>query len=359
MHASLLDMLHDAANQHRFAVADGIHIHFHRVVEEAVEKHRRIVGDAHRRLEVATQVGFVVDDFHRTAAQHVGRAHHQRVANLFRLLNGHFNRGHGGVRRLFQLETVNRLLETFAVFGAVNRIWAGADNRHACRFQRAGKLQRRLAAVLHDNPFWLLDAHDLQHIFQRNRLEVEAVGGVVVGGDCFRVTVDHNGLVTIFTQRQRGVYAAVVKLNTLADTVRTAAEHHNLVAIGRIRFALIFIGGVHIGGVGGKFRRAGIHTLVNRVQVILVAQLADLRFAHAGKLRQTRVGKTFTFQQAQEVRVEAVNAQLRHFLFQTHQLFNLHQEPAVDIGQIEDAVNGEARAESVGDIPDALGARVF
>ena len=101
------------------------------IVKEAVEQHWRIVGDAHRRLEVATQVGFVVDDFHRAAAQDVGRTHHQRVANLFRLLNGHFNGGDGGVRRLFQLQTVNRLLETLAVFRAVNRIRAGADNRHA------------------------------------------------------------------------------------------------------------------------------------------------------------------------------------------------------------------------------------
>lgn len=164
MHARLLDVLHDAANQHHFAVADGIHVDFNRVVEEAVEQHWRIVGNAHRRLEVATQVRFVVDDFHRAAAQYVGWTHHQRVADLFRFLNGHFNRGHGGVRRLFQLETVNRLLETLAVFRTVNRIRAGADNRYTCCFQRARQLQRSLAAVLHDHAFWLLDAHDFQHV---------------------------------------------------------------------------------------------------------------------------------------------------------------------------------------------------
>lgn len=165
MHASLLDVLHDAANQHHFAVADGVHIHFYRVVEEAVEQHWRIVRHAHSGLEVAAQVGFVINDFHRAAAQHVRRTHHQRVANFFRLLNGLFDSGHGGVRRLFQLQTVNRLLETLAVFRTVNRVRAGADNRHACCFQRAGQLQRGLAAVLHDNAFWLLDAHDFQHVF--------------------------------------------------------------------------------------------------------------------------------------------------------------------------------------------------
>ena len=34
MHARLLDMLHDAANQHAFAVADGVDVHFHRVVQK-------------------------------------------------------------------------------------------------------------------------------------------------------------------------------------------------------------------------------------------------------------------------------------------------------------------------------------
>ena len=175
MHARLLDMLHDAANQHHFAVADCIDVDFNRIVKEAVQQHRRIVRDADRGLEVATQVDFIVDDFHRPAAENIGRAHHQRVANLFRLFDRHFDRGHGGVGRLLQLQAVNRVLEAFAVFRAVDSIRAGADNRHASRFQRARQLQRSLAAVLYDNAFRLLDTHDFQHVFQGYRLEVEAV----------------------------------------------------------------------------------------------------------------------------------------------------------------------------------------
>ena len=202
MHARLFDVLHDAANQHHFAVADSVNVDFDRIVKEAVQQNRRVVRDADRGLEVALQVGFVVDDFHRPTAQDVGRTHHQRVANLFRLLNGHLNGRYGRVRRLFQLQTVNRLLETFTVFGTVNRIRAGSDNRYAGRFQRTRQLQRRLAAVLDDNALRLLDTHDFQHVFQRHRLKVQTVGGVVVGRHGFRVTVNHNGLVTIFTQRQ-------------------------------------------------------------------------------------------------------------------------------------------------------------
>ncbi|MNV28159.1 hypothetical protein D3C71_1193410 [compost metagenome] len=156
------------------------------------------------------------------------------------------------------------------------------------------------------------------------------------------------------------MYAAVVKLDALADTVRAAAEDHDFIAVvGRIRFALVFVRGVHVGGVGGKFCGAGVHTFVDRVQVVLVAQLADFRFAHARQFSQTRVGEAFTLQHTQEVSVETGDAHLCHFLFQAHQLFDLHQEPAVDVGQVEDAVDRQARAEGIGDIPDTLSTRVF
>ncbi len=156
------------------------------------------------------------------------------------------------------------------------------------------------------------------------------------------------------------MYAAVVEFNALADTVRAAAENHDFVTInGRVRFTLLFISGVHVGGVGGEFRRAGIHAFVDRMQVILLAQLADLRLTHTRQFRQTRIGKAFALQVTQEVSVEASNPDVGYFLFQTHQLFNLHQEPAVDVGQVEHAVHRQARAEGIGDVPDTLGARVF
>ena len=45
------------------------------------------------------------------------------------------------------------------------------------------------------SPLALLDPDQLEHVLGGERLEVEAVGGVVVGGDRLRVAVDHDGLV--------------------------------------------------------------------------------------------------------------------------------------------------------------------
>ena len=55
--------------------------------------------------------------------------------------------------------------------------------------------------------------------------------------------------------------AAVVELNTLADTVGTTTEHHDFFLIGGLRFALFAVGGVHISGIGRELRRAGVHPL--------------------------------------------------------------------------------------------------
>ena len=95
------------------------------------------------------------------------------------------------------------------------------------------------------------------------------------------------------------------------------------------------------------------------MQAVTVAQLANFTLGDAGQLGQARIGEAFALQSAQELLVQAVDARLGHLLFQAHQLFNLHQEPAVDVGQVEHAVDRQTGAEGVGDVPDAVGTGVF
>ena len=80
-------------------------------------------------------------------------------------------------------------------------------------------------------PFGLLLGDDLEHVLERQRLEVQPVGGVVVGRDGLRVAVDHDGLEAVLAQRQRRVHAAVVELDALADAVGAAAQDHDLAAL--------------------------------------------------------------------------------------------------------------------------------
>ena len=227
---------------------------------------------------VTLQVALLVHDFHGAAAQNIARTHHQRVTeggSFFKRLGLGTGRRVG---RLAQLELVQELLKAFTVFGRVDHVGRGADDGHAVALQVQRQLQRRLATVLHDHAERLFFVNDLEHVFQRQRLEVQAVGGIVVGGHGFGVAVDHDGLVTVFAHGQCRVNAAVVKLDALADAVGAAAQHHDLFLVGRCGFAFAafgLVGRVHVGGVGGELGRAGVDPFVNRAHTESLALVAD------------------------------------------------------------------------------------
>ena len=84
------------------------------------------------------------------------------------------------------LEIVEQLAEEFAVFGEIDAFGIGADDRHAELLQRQRESERRLSAELHDHAIRLFGIDDVEHVFERERLEVEAVAGVVIGRDGLR-----------------------------------------------------------------------------------------------------------------------------------------------------------------------------
>ena len=167
MYACLLDVLHDAADHHLLAVGQCIHIHFDRVVQKPIEQHRRIVRHFHRFGHVPAQIGFFAHNFHGAAAQYITGTHHQRITDFLGHAYGTLGIPRGAVRRLFQAQLLQHFLETLAVFCCVDHVRTGADNRYAVLFQIARKFQRGLPAVLHDHAKGLFDAHNFQHVFQR------------------------------------------------------------------------------------------------------------------------------------------------------------------------------------------------
>jgi hypothetical protein len=56
------------------------------------------------------------------------------------------------VGRLAQAELLQELLEALAVFGPVDGVGLGADDRHAGLGQAHGQVERGLAAELDDHP---------------------------------------------------------------------------------------------------------------------------------------------------------------------------------------------------------------
>ena len=127
--------------------------------------------------------------------------------------------------RLAQAESVDQRGELLAVLGRLDRVDRRTDDRQARVLDRA---RARLSGVCPPN--WSDDAvradalADVQHVFDRQRLEEQEVARVVVGAHRLGVRVDHHRLDAHLTQREAGVAAAVVELDPLADPVWPAAE---------------------------------------------------------------------------------------------------------------------------------------
>ena len=98
--AGLLNMLHDAADPDFVPVTHGVNVHFHRVVEEPIEEHRAVVAHLDRLTHVGLEILPAVDDIHRAAAKHVGRADNERVPDFVCHHDGVFFGPGRTVRRL-------------------------------------------------------------------------------------------------------------------------------------------------------------------------------------------------------------------------------------------------------------------
>ena len=268
MNARLLNVLHHPADEgFAFGVAQAIDIALDGVVQETVKQHRRVVRNFHRFAHVAFEVTLLVHDFHGAATQHVARTHHQGIAQGSGFFQSFWLRASRGVGRLAQAEFLQEFLKTLAVFGSVDHVGAGANDRHASGFQTQGQFERRLTAVLHDDAGGFFFVHNFQHVFERQGLEVQTVGGVVVGGDGLGVAVDHDGLVTVFTHGQSSMDAAIIKLDALSNAIGTATEHHDFFVVRGFGFAFVFVARIHVSSVGGKLCGAGVHAFVHGAHV--------------------------------------------------------------------------------------------
>ena len=245
MDAGLLDVLHDAAEVELLAVVDRVDVDLDRVVDEPVDQHRPLRADRGRPGDVGLQRGVVVDDLHAAPAQDVRRPHQHRVGHLvgdrLRLLE----RGRHAVLGRGQPRLGEHPAEGTALLGQVDRLGRGPDDRDAGVGQPLGQAERRLAAELADDAGdragLLLGVDDLEHVLERQRLEVEPVGGVVVGRDRLGVAVDHHRLVAGLAQRERGVHAGVVELDALADPVGPGAEDDHGRPLARRDLALLVV----------------------------------------------------------------------------------------------------------------------
>jgi hypothetical protein len=220
MHPGFLDVLHDCRDVRLPAVTERVDVDLDRAFEEPIDQ------DALAALRSRNDRGTVVADLHVAPAEHVrGPGEHRvadRLGDIDRLLRPLRDRpGWDG-----HVEPVAERCEPLPVLSEVDRVERRAEDPVPGLLDRAGELERGLPAELDDHALGLLALADGQHLLDAERFEVEAVRDVVVGRDRLRVAVDHHGLVAKRSKRMRGVDAAVVEFDPLADAVRPRAEDH-------------------------------------------------------------------------------------------------------------------------------------
>src|SRR5450830_1311881 len=353
VHARLFDVLHDGADVDVVAVADRVHVDLDSVLEELVDQHEALGADGGGGRHVVLELGGAVDDLHGAAAEDVGRPHQQRVADPVgdrRRLRG---RRRQPVLGTLDAELLEELPEAPAIFGQVDRLLRRAEDGDAGLGQRPGDLERRLTAELDDHSLGLLVGDDVGHVFEGERLEIQAVGDVVVGGDRLGVAVDHDRLVAHLAGGQRGVHAAVVELDALADAVGPRTEDDHAFALAGLGLVLLFVGRVEVRGLGLELGGARIDRLVHRQHVVLDAQGPDLALAAAGELAEPLVAEAVALHAPQQLRREL--RRRPHLALELHDVAELGEEERRDAGELVDVVYVEAQAKALQDELVALG----
>ncbi len=341
---ALLDVLEDRAHVALGAVAEGVNVQLDGILQERVEVDGVVRRDARGLGHVGAKVVVVVDDRHATTAQHVARAHEQRVANATRDLGGVL---HGLCRRggrIGNLQAVEQAREAIAILGQVDGLGLGAHDGDARGLEPAGKVDGGLATQCHDDAHGLLDLDDVHDVLEGERLEVEAVGGVVVGRDGLGVAVDHDRLVALGLERVRGVNAAVVKLDALANAVGAGREDHHagLLCLRALGGATVLVGEVVVTRASSKLAGAGVDGLHER------AHAHDLAHGTHDLLARPREVGNLTVREAKllgcehVVVVEANEPQLRDRALGGDDVRDAVKEPAVDMRELEDALHAPA-----------------
>ena len=216
------------------------------------------------------------------------------------------------------------------------------------------QLQGRLTTQRHHHAAQLAArgervAH-VQHSFDGQRLEEEAVAGVVIGRDGFGVAVDHHGFEPGVGEREGRVDAAVVELHALADPVRTAPENHHRRSFERCDLTDVLVGAVVIRGGGFELRRAGVDGLVRDVDARgapdrahqlgrLVPEIRELTVAEAEALRPPPGGSV-------QVRGPDETFELDGRL---DDLGHLVEEPRIDPGDLVQSLDRDAAPEGHAD----------
>ena len=204
------------------------------------------------------------------------------------------------------------------------------------------------------------DPRDFDHILSCQRLEIEPVGGVVIRRNGLGIAVDHDRFDPGVAQAVGRVHAAVIELDSLADSVRPAAENDHLAPVAGIGLALRrretvpLIARVHVRGQRRELGGAGVDALVDRSQLETPSPRRDSLLIEIRELSEPGVGKAHLLQ-AQESRAVPRQPFPAHSLLNIHNPADLLEEPRLEPAGGVDFGGREPMPISLGNQQQALG----
>ena len=130
MHASALDQLHNAGDEHVVSVANGVHLDLF-ALQVFVHQHRLVLVNFHCGFQILPQMLVLRDNLHRAAAQHKRGAHQHRIADFVRRAHAVLDVGDSIALRTRDVQFIEQVFKLIAVLRAVDGGTVGADNLHA------------------------------------------------------------------------------------------------------------------------------------------------------------------------------------------------------------------------------------
>ncbi len=155
--------------------------------------------------------------------------------------------------------------------------------------------------------------------------------------------------------------AAVIKFNSLPDAVGAGTENHDFFLRGGRGFVFFFVGRVEIRRVALELRGASIDAFVNRLQAVLLAEVADF-FLAAFAIQtpgsgETAVRKAHALGFAQHLGGNRFHGVFFQLQLHVVNFFELVEEPGVDRSHLRDLFDGVSLANGVAHVGKPLGMR--
>src|ERR1041384_3436926 len=220
--------------------------------------------------------------------------------------------------------------------------------------QSVREIEGSLSAKLHDHAFRLFDVDDVHHVFERERLEVQSIGSVVVSRDSFWITVDHDGLESGLVKRKRCVAAAVVKLDSLPDAVWTRTEDHDLASIGRRCFVFSFVSRVEVRRVRFKLGAARVYSFINRHDSQTLPISTNFILGTLSQVGETTIGQCYLLESSQLIGGNVFELRAFNVVLNVHHLIQLIQKPRIDARETIDLGDWPVVLERVSDVRESL-----